>query len=296
MNTKYFNWTILGIFAHQLLPVALHWLRYPDVSIFRASFPNYNQPRGKGITAFNPLTAFVYKLYVGMLANWTRQHDADALLQEVEEPIVGNPWRIEHRGNWISQDLCNSIYEFYSALNFQAPNQTECNIAELGAGYGRLAYIFLKAVPHATYTIVDIPPALFVAQEYLSLVFPQERIFKYRQFSSFDDVKTEFESSRIRFLMAHQIELLPAKRFDLFINISSLHEMTYEQINTFFHHIDRTTQGMFYTKQWRESRAGRANRFVLREEEYPIPKTWQQVWHRRHPVQRMFFDALYRIQ
>ncbi len=296
VNTKYFNWTILGILAHQLLPVGLHWLRHPDFSIFGASFPGYNEPRGKGITAFNPLSAFIYKIYVGMLANWTRKQDKDGLLKTIEEPLVGNPWRVQYRGNWISQDLCNSIYEFYSALNFQAPKQVDFNIAELGAGYGRLAHVFLKTMPKATYTIIDIPPALFVAQEYLSTIFPEEKVFKYRPFSSFDEVKAEYESSRIRFLMAHQIELLPPKQFDLFLNISSLHEMTREQIDNYFQQIDRTTKGSFYSKQWRQSRAGRENNFVLKEGEYPIPKTWQEIWHRQHPLQQMFFDALYQVQ
>ncbi len=296
VNTKYFNWTFLGILAHQFIPVAMYWLRHPDFSIFRASFPGYDQPSGKGITAFNPFMAFFYKVYVGMLANWTRNHDKEGFLQTIEEPLVGNPWRIQYKGNWISQDLCNSIFELYSALNFQMPKQSSLNIAELGAGYGRLAYVFLKTVPQASYTIIDIPPALFVSQEYLSAIFPEEKIFKYRQFSSYDEVKAEFESSRIRFLMAHQIELLPPKQFDLFINISSLHEMTQEQITTFLHQIDRTTKGDFYTKQWRQSRAGQANNFVLREGEYPIPKTWQEIWHRHHPIQRMFFDALYKVE
>jgi putative sugar O-methyltransferase len=296
VNTKYFNWTILGIFAHQMMPVGLNWLTHPDFSIFSAPFPDYNVPSGKGITAFNPLEALIYKTYVGMLAGFTRQHDPEGYLKTIEEPTVGNPWRIRYNGNWISQDLCNSIYELYSALNFQKPTQGTFNIAELGAGYGRLAYVFLKVASQASYTIIDIPPALFVAQEYLSTLFPQERIFKYREFSSFDSVRDEFNASRIRFLMANQIELLPPKQFDLFINISSLHEMTQEQITNFTNQIDRTTKGNFYTKQWRKSRAGEANKFVLRENEYPIPKTWQELWHRQHPVQRMFFDALYEIK
>lgn len=295
VNTRYFNWTILGILAHQMIPVGLNWLRHPDFGVFIASFPDYNKPSGEDITAFNPISAFIYKVYVGMLANLTQKYDAEGFLKTIEEPLVGNPWRIQRKGNWISQDLCNSIYEYYSALNFQKPPSGKFDIAELGAGYGRLGHVFLKAIPEATYTVIDIPPALFVSQEYLSAVFPEETIFKYRPFTSYDEVKTEFESSRIRFLMAHQIELIPPKQFNLFLNISSLHEMTGEQINTYFQQIDRTTKGHFYTKQWLQSRAGRENKLVIKEHEYPIPKTWQTLWHRNHPIQKMFFDALYTV-
>jgi hypothetical protein len=142
--------------------------------------------------------------------------------------------------------------------------------------------------------VIDIPPALNLAQEYLSAVFPGEKIFRFRRFDRFEDVREEFESARIRFLAAHQIELLPAKEFDLVLNISSLHEMTHEQIANYLKQIDRICRGKFYTKQWRVSRA-KANGFVIRESEYPIPPSWRCLYHKRHPIQRMFFEALYEI-
>lgn len=104
----------------------------------------------------------------------------------------------------------------------------------------------------------------------------------------------EFESARIKFLMPHQIELLPKKQFDLFITISSLHEMTKPQIINYTSHIDRLTQGYFYTKQWQRSRT-RDNQNI-KEHEYPIPKKWKVILRNSpHSIQRMFFDALYKI-
>ncbi len=94
--------------------------------------------------------------------------------------------------------------------------------------------------------------------------------------------------------MAHQIEYLPNKSFDYTINISSLHEMTRLQIKKYIKQIDRVTKGYFYQKQWRKSRVSDNN--YIREDEYPIPKKWKTIYHRRHPVQEWFFEALYQVR
>ena len=166
-------------------------------------------------------------------------------------------------------------------------------ILEIGAGYGRLAYIFLDQLVNASYCIIDIPPALFIAQKYLTEVFPKEKIFHFRSFKSFNKVKKEFELARIRFLSADQIELLPDNYFDLVINISSLHEMTREQIKNYISQIDRLCNGYFYTKQWRRSKISDNN--YISEKDYPRFADWRTIFHRQHPIQKMFFEALYRI-
>jgi putative sugar O-methyltransferase len=290
LNMRYFNWGIIGILRHQLIPILRHWVRQPSLAPFFAQFQNYHLGNASKAKSFNAITAAIYKIYVAMLADFVAVSDKLGLLDKIPEPELGNPFVIEYRGYRLSQDLCNSIHEFYSSTAGRDPANLGFRIAELGAGYGRLGHVYLSALPNASYCVIDIPPALYVAQRYLSDVFPDQSIFKFREFDSFEEVRTEFEGSRIRFLAAHQIELLPSDQFDLFVNISSLHEMTREQITNYFKHIDRLCRGSFYSKQWRVSRA---NGFALRESDYPIPPNWRLAFHHRHPIQHMFFEALY---
>ena len=293
VSLKYFHFSLLGIIRHELHPVLWRWLRSPQLGVFRASFPSYLSGE-TGCRSFNACERLFYKSWIAMLRDYVSQDDSLDLLGSISEPDVGNPFKIYYRGQWISEDLCNSIHEFYRTGSAVAVDGRAFNVAELGAGYGRLAYVFLKALPAATYTIIDVPPALCIAQRYLEKLFPESKIFKYRRIDRFEDVKDEFNSSRIRILAANQIELLPQKQFNLFINISSLHEMTFAQMQNYILQIDRVCRGLFYTKQWRVSRA-KENGFVIKETEYPIPLTWRCVFHRQHPLQRMFFEALYEI-
>jgi putative sugar O-methyltransferase len=293
INMRYFNWGILGILRHQLLPVFWRWLSKPNLAPFRAQFRNYRSSTNSQIKSFNLITAALYKIYVAMLADFVADSDRLGLLDKITEPEVGNPFVINHRGRSISQDLCNSIHEFYNSTAACDPTTSGFRIAELGAGYGRLGQVYLSVLPSASYCVIDIPPALYVAQRYLTSVFPGESVFKFREFSSYNEIRADFEGSRIRFLAAHQIELLPPDQFDLFVNISSLHEMTREQIANYLKQIDRLCRGSFYSKQWRVSRA-KENGFTIKESEYPIPSNWKEVFHRQHQIQRMFFEALYR--
>lgn len=295
VNMKYFNWNALTIVAHQLHPMIGHWLKNPRWDIFSGRFdyrPSKDLSAEKYRT-FNPFSAWIYKVYLCLLNNFVESTDRLRLLDQISEPTFGNPYLVQYRGKTISQDLANSVHEFYSSTEGAGDLSKIKEVVELGAGYGRLAYVFLKALPRCNYTIVDIPAALFVSQEYLSHVFKGEKIFHFRPFTSFDQVKEEFESCRIRFISANQIKLLPAKYADMFLNISSLHEMTLKQISNYLGEVDRLCHGVFYSKQWRRS-ISTINGFVITEHEYPIPANWKQIYHRRHPIQRLFFEASYR--
>lgn len=285
INTRYFNWGTLGIIVHQLSPIFKEFLRGNIAPLIDSKFED------KKLNFFEEL---MYRIYLASLFEYISRCDSLKILDNLEEPLIGNPFVVKYKSKLISQDLCNSVYEFYSMT--QGANLTKgVKVAELGAGYGRVGYVLLKQIPGSTYCVIDIPPALFIAQSYLSKVFPKEKIFKFRPFTSFKKVKKEFERSRIQILMPHQIELLPKRYFDLIFNISSLHEMTKEQIRNYIKQINRLCKGYFYTKQWRKSRT-KDNMFI-KEGEYPIPRSWKVVNKRdRHPIQSMFFDALYKIK
>lgn len=294
VNQQYFYHRLIAMFAHHLA-IVRYWLAHPAIDVLRARFPN---PRSDvpGLASFNASQAWLWKTFVAMHASVLARNDPLRLLDVIEEPLVGNPLAVEYRGRRISQDLCNSVHEFYTIVrsdDLRGPKPLTA--AELGAGYGRLAYLFLVTVPHAFYTIIDIPPALYVSQRYLTTVLPAVPTFRFRPFRSFDEVRHEFERSRLRFLLPHQAEMLPDDSLDYFINISTLHEMTRAQVGRYFGLMDRMCRGRVYTKQWRKSRT-RVDGIAMTERDYPVPTTWRTVFQRRHPIQRWFFHALYEVQ
>lgn len=235
------------------------------------------------------------EIFTRMLWKLAERSDRERLMKSLEEPAEGNPFKIYLGKKLISQDIANSVLEYYSIReHFKAPRDARVTICELGAGYGRTAYVFMKAFPKCKYVIVDIPPALYVSQHYLTTVFPERRAFTFRCFENFSEVEAEFEEADVAFLLPHQAEMLRAKSVDLFVNISSLHEMLVEQIRAYFVLIDHLARGHFYSKQWFDS-DNPHDQIHVRHDDYPVPPNWRQLYHRQAKVQVSFFEAMYAL-
>ncbi|MGD0506008.1 MAG: putative sugar O-methyltransferase [Steroidobacteraceae bacterium] len=244
-------------------------------------------------SAFNVVQSVIYNFLA--LAAWayTRIALSDPGLLRLREPAEGNPAAIyDDTGALVSQDLASSILELSSLGPSIAPGSV---VLELGAGYGRDAYAILATNPGIKYVIIDIPPALWVAETYLSHQFPDLRVFRYRNFSRFDEIEKEFLECDIAFFLSTQIASLPDGIADFAINISSLHEMRPEQIAFYFLQFDRLLKdgGAFYFKQWKRTKVLFED-VVIRQADYPIPPAWHREFSREAPIQTRFFEALYR--
>lgn len=233
-----------------------------------------------------------YRYFVLMLWAYASKVDSKGYLDKLEEPQEGRPLTVPAGRKHASQDLANSVLEYYSMS--EGVDFAKCKrVLEIGGGYGRDAFVTMKLNPHIQYTLVDIPPALWIAQRYLSSMFPESRVFHVRDFHSYSEVADEIEAASIVFLLPHQLEMMPDRRFDLSLNISSFGEMQPEQIGVYFESLARVTQGHFFMKQWKVAQNAFDN-LALTEDNYPVPRTWKKLYSRQCAVQTAFFEALYR--
>jgi putative sugar O-methyltransferase len=249
-------------------------------------------PKHDYFSAFNWIQSILYNFLT--LASWeySRRTIRDPSLLELREPSEGNPALIaDASGALISQDLANSVIEV-SAMNLSLRQGSV--VLELGAGYGRDAYVILATNPKIKYVIVDIPPALWVAERYLRAQFPDRRVFGFRNFEHFKDIEEEFSGCDIAFFLSTQISALPDELADLVINVSSLHEMRLEQIGFYFSQFDRLLKenGSFYFKQWKRG-AVPFEDVVIYQRNYPIPRNWTCDLSREAPIQSKFFEERY---
>lgn len=213
-------------------------------------------------------------------------------LARIAEPELGRPLIVRRDGQLISQDLLVSLAERRTILDGAGDLPPMPRVLELGAGYGRLAYVFLSLAP-CRYVIADIPPALLVAQWYLSTLFPDRRIFTWRPFESFAEIADELAAADIAFLTPDQIALLPARFADVTITISSLHEMRPEQIA---HHLpllaDRTGQTLYLKQYW--SYINTVDGWTLGRDIYTLPAGWTITLERTDTLNPRFFELLAR--
>jgi putative sugar O-methyltransferase len=224
----------------------------------------------------DPQALATYKLGVSILQEHVMETDSTGDLARLEESPIGNPIRIRRRVMLISQDLAHSIRERNQILRATGWNKDEeFVVAELGAGFGRLAECF-GLTTNYKYVIFDISPTLYVSQWYIQNRFPNEKIFTFRSFESFDEIRDELAQSRFAFFTPNQIEQWPAGSIDLFINISSLQEMIPEQVTNYLNHINRLTRRAVYFKQYTEF-FNNIDSVWMGRSLYVLPGNWRQM-------------------
>lgn len=212
----------------------------------------------------------------------------------LREPVCGNPALVFPRSEMaVTQDLGNSLIEYHSYEEVFSKNP-KATVLELGAGYGRNAFVTLKLQPQCKYIIADIPPALWISERYMKEVFPEKKIFTARSFQNFSEIAEDFAAADIVFILSSQISKLPTGSIDFIVNISSLHEMRKNQVDYYFAHFSRLLRlhGFFYFKQWKVAKVLFENE-TLKQQDYPIPRGWKQIFSRTAKVQTLFFEELY---
>ncbi len=294
LNQQYFNFFITSHKSGFFKNVFLRWLKRPKLSVFFSRWEGDSWTEAEeGKLKPSKRQAFFYKTFVTMLYEYVKSIDVDNITDFFEEPGIGNSLKIRYQGKLISQDQCNSILEYYSITKYFRPApEIKINIAELGGGYGRTAHLLLSKF-NCRYVLFDIPPALYVAEEYLTRLFPNKKIFKFRNFKNFQEIKKEFESADIAFFTPNQIELLPKPQFDLFINISSLQEMKKTQIRHYFNLIDEYCRGYFYSKQWLINHNKDDNE-IITHKDYPNLNNFKLIEFKTNEIYTDFFEAIYK--
>lgn len=299
VNQNYFSWVPHTLLDDQLRAMVKAWLRHPDRAVVGARLGGVGTLQA-GHYRINPLVSArarrIHALYIALLWEYVRRRDRRAILARLQEPDLGDPILVSHRGQRVSQDLCNSVHELYSATAaLPGGRPGPGGVLELGAGYGRVAWVFLEEFPQSRYIVCDIPPALAIAERYLTTLFADRRTFRFRHFDSHAEVADELAAAQIAFLTPNQLALLEPLGVSLFVNISSLHEMRPQQIAHYLGQVDRHCDGFLYTKQW-ERWHNTFDDVVIGRADYPIPATWRTIYQRRHPIQRAFFHALYDVR
>jgi putative sugar O-methyltransferase len=281
LNTSYFQFGFAA-FARSLPILAASWVRRPDAAVFTAR-----------VVDRDGLRARAFAIMVALYANALRHRLYGELLDRVIEPNVGRPIVIRYGARTISEDLCHSVEEFGSIMSGLADASRLRHVVEIGAGYGRLAYVFAHARPDVRYHIVDIPPALYVSQRYLTSVLPEAPAFRFRPFDRYDEVASEMGRARLIFLEPQQLELLPDGYADLVLTISTLHEMRPDQVTNYIDVVDRVCSGAFYSKQWRAF-YNDLDAVAWSDGAFQLPAGWRLVFKQRPLAPRAFVESLYR--
>src|SRR5579883_2573095 len=121
-------------------------------------------------------------------------------------------------------------------------------VMELGSGYGGQAEVICKLHPHITYIICDIPPQLYIAEQYLKSCFPG-KVMSYSETARLESIHiTQIASNRIIVLAPWQLERIIGN-VDLFWNSASFQEMEPNVVRNYISIIQPLTAQYVYLLQ-----------------------------------------------
>ena len=140
-------------------------------------------------------------------------------------------------------------------------------IADLGGGYGKLAYYILKNKKKFSFIDFDLPETLCLAAYYLNKCFPNKKILLYGE----EDFSNEmFKEYDLIFMPNYEIEKLSNDSIDLLVNKNSLGEMQPDQVKVYLKHINRATRFFFHMNHEKIKNKFDNHSSSLIADEYPI--------------------------
>ncbi len=144
-------------------------------------------------------------------------------VEQFEASLAGNP---EYVFKVNGKNYTNNIFDYYLRyayccrfVNFKDVRV----IVELGSGSCKLTEVVKKLHPHITFLLFDISPQLYVGEQYLSTVFPND-VVSYNKNRSLNTLP-ELEAGKIYLFGSWQFPMIEKFRFDLFFNLTSFQEM-----------------------------------------------------------------------
>lgn len=292
INLNYFNWMPNSFDNNQLRRLLTLWSQNPSSLPLRVTTPadRYTKSWEMKNWIETDDQRRTYAFYVGLLWWYTSSDDPSGLTRVLTEPSLGNPIPTTLDGRPISQDLANSIGE-YNAIHSTIELPATPVFIEVGAGYGRVAYVCLKARP-CRYLIFDIPPALAVSERYLSMVLPDHRVFRFRRFERFEEIADELDGCSFGFFTPNQLALFPSGYADVAIAISALHEMRVAQISNYMELFSRVAKSGVYMKNWKTWH-NPVDDIVVDGSLYDPGEGWRLALGREHPVQDLFKEKVF---
>jgi hypothetical protein len=226
-----------------------------------------------------------------LFINYIYKLKEDDTLSQLEEPLTGNPCYVKFQDKRVSQDVLYSVLELHS-LKQGCDVVSLDRIYEIGAGSGRTAHTILSLYPSIKYVIVDIAPALYVSQTYLSDVFPDKKIMKFRAFGDFKEVEEEYRASDVVFLTPDQLRMLPEQgESSLFMAINCFTEFSNESVNGYLKEADRLSRYVYFNT-WKRARLAKDLFYTDTDSFKPI-ESWKEVYKRPYTISPDFFEAFY---
>ncbi|MFM9986263.1 MAG: putative sugar O-methyltransferase [Flavobacteriales bacterium] len=156
---------------------------------------------------------------------------------------VGNPEdRIEVDGRLYTFKALYYYQRYVYAQRFFNFEKIQ-TLVELGSGSGKSIEVLKKLYPNITYILFDISPQLYVCEQWLKEVFPND-VVSYRDCRNMTSLDN-LQSGKIYVFGAWHFPLLKGQKVDLFWNCASFQEMEPDVVANYLSFVNDSAKEVF---------------------------------------------------
>jgi putative sugar O-methyltransferase len=168
---------------------------------------------------------------------WKAQTDNRFTLHDLAGPRIGNPFGVLIEGTHIS---VGSEYAHYCANRIASLLDSEvASVAEIGGGYGGMAYYLLRDRAKVTYLDFDIPESIALASYYLLKAFPQLTFLLYGEKEL---TRETIAQANVVLMPAFELATMPSGSIDVTFSSHAMSDISSEALMEYLNNIDRMTR------------------------------------------------------
>jgi hypothetical protein len=171
---------------------------------------------------------------------WKTLTNDEFTLRDLRGPGVGNPFGLILEGTHIA---VGSEYAHYCAYRVAAllPHR-ESSVAEIGGGFGAMAYFLLRDHRSTAYLKFDVPETVALCSYYLMKSFPQLNFLLYGE----EELSQKaLDNADVALLPMYALELLPSGSVDVTFSSHAFAHTSPEALAEYLENIDRMTRYSF---------------------------------------------------
>jgi len=190
--------------------------------------------------SYHDLTLRQIELLLYEMAKHYGQVNGARPIQDLKISTIGNPENIfSVEGNLYTTSILHYYFMYAYCCRFFDFNSIN-SMMELGGGAGKQIEVIKKLHPNICFFVTDIPPQLYVCEQYLKEVFPGS-VVSYEKTRNMEKIPDNIKG-KIFIIGNWKFPTLKDFNYDLFWNSTSLQEIESDVALNYLKYINRQTR------------------------------------------------------
>jgi len=175
--------------------------------------------------------------FLRRLDYWSLKTQGRCNIFDLSGPRVGNPF-----GIYLDETLlrAESPYQHYCAYKISSVlNSNKSVVAEIGGGFGGMAYYLLRDRADVTYFDFDVPESIALTSYYLLKAFPQLQI------RLFGESESKYCPADALLMPLSELSSMPASSVDIVFSSHVVSDLSKEALQHYLQIISKVTRDLF---------------------------------------------------